>query len=109
MIHFYSKIIEIETVTKGLSSLDLTDQQKIHLAQLVDSTINHSILELILGELSESDRQIFIEKLESSKHQEILEFLDTKIDNLENKIKKVADELKTEIHSDIKAAKTTKL
>lgn len=106
MAHFYSHLVEIDTVTVKLDELDLTQEQKMHLAALVDSTIHHTVLEMILSKLSEADKKAFLAKLKDDpKDQKIMEFLNSKVEGIEDEIKKTIKELKDELHEDIKEAK----
>ena len=112
MNQFYTKIITIESVIEELHNLDLDEEQKIHLAHLVDSSMHHAILDAILSELTESDKRIFLQHLSENDHYEqssssskIWKFLNSRVDNIEEKIKKTVDDLKKELHKDIRNAK----
>lgn len=108
MPHFYSHIIEIETVIKALDDLELSSEERAHLARLLDSSLHHTILDAILSELTDSEKRVFMQYLTDGEHERIWKFLNEKIDNVEDKIKKVADDLKDELHKDIKKAKNLK-
>lgn len=101
---FYSHLIEIDSIILELDKMNLSEEEKLHLAQVVDSTIHHTILDALLSELSESDRRVFIQHLNSGSHDRIWEFLNDKIDGVEDKIKKVAEDLKKELHRDLREA-----
>lgn len=101
---FYTHLIEIESLTIELDRLDLTQEQKVHLASLVDYSLQHTILDAILSELSESDKRVFLLHLKDNDHQKIWQFLNGKIENIEEKIKKAAEGLKQELKEDIKKA-----
>lgn len=105
---FYSHLIEIESVILELDKLDLNDEQKHHLTSLVDSSIHHTILDVILSELSEQDKRVFMQHLNEDDQQKIWQFLSEKIDGIEDKIKKAADDLKKKLHKDLKEAKRGK-
>ena len=45
--------------------------------------------------------------LASENHDKVWKFLNQKVENIEEKIKKTADELKKELHKDIKEVKKT--
>lgn len=104
MKKFYHHLIEIESLTLELDRLDLDEEQKIHLAVLVDSSLHHTILDAILSELTNADKRAFIQILNEDDHDKIWKFLNERVDNIEEKIKKVSEELKEELHKDIKAA-----
>lgn len=98
---FYSHIIETESVVIRLHEMGLKDDEKAHLISLMDSSLHHTILDAILTELSPSDKKLFLAELASDDHQAIWTFLKDKIDGIEGKIQKVADDLKKELHEDI--------
>ncbi len=106
MAFFYTKIINIESILEELHSLDLSDEERIHLASLIDSSLHHAILDEVLASLSEEDKKLFLRLLsEEEEHEKILSFLNDKVDNVQDKIKKVADDLVKEMHKDIREAK----
>lgn len=106
MSYFYSKYIVIESLIDELHEMDLSEEEKHHLASLVDSQLHHVILDEILSSLSEDDKKIFLDKLKSDpESEEIMDFLSEKIENIEEKIKTVSDQLVKELHSDVKEAK----
>lgn len=105
MRQFYSHLIEVESIIVKLDSLDLSDEQKKHLAGLVDSSIHHFVLDAILSELSLQDKRVFLNHLKEDDHGKIWIFLSGKIDNIEDKIKKAAEDLKIELHHDLGEAK----
>ena|SRR3989344_2440612 len=108
MKKFYSHIIEMESVFVELDKMDLEDYERVHLAKLIDSNLHNSILEVILSELSEEDKYIFLKYLSKDKHDKLWEHLNSKVDNIEEKIKKVAEDLKVELHKDIEESKKIK-
>lgn len=108
MKYFFSHLIEIESVTSELDKLDLSDKEKEHLAKLLDSSLHHTILDAILSELSEEDKRVFLRYVHEDDHEKIWKFLTDKIDNIEEKIKKAADDLKMELHKDLKEARGMK-
>ncbi len=109
MSFFYQKYIVIESLADELNKLDLSDEEKIHLSSLVDTSLHHAILDEILSNLNPSDKRVFLQKLnEDPENEELIEFLDEKIDNIEDKIRKVSGDLVKEMHEDIKESKNKK-
>lgn len=104
--HFYSHLIEIESLSVELDQMDLSETERAHLASLIDSNLHHTILDAIFSELSEDDKQELVEKIGASDHDKIWEFLNKRVDNVEEKIKKAVKELKDELHKDVKRSKT---
>ena len=88
-----------------LDKLNLSEEEKIHLTQLIDSSLHHTILEAILSQLPEEDKKVFLKHLHEGSHNQIWKFLNEKVDNIEDKIKKAAKNLIDELHKDIKEAK----
>ena len=108
MKKFYQHLIEVQSLTVELDELDLTQEQKTHLSSLVDSSLHHTVLDAILSELSESDKHVFINHLKTQDHEKIWGFLNSKVDKIEDKIKKAADDLKEQLRKDLKEAKRAK-
>lgn len=106
---FYTRFISIQSLHEELDSLDLSDEQRLHLANLIDSSLHHAILDEILSNLDDHNKKLFLSMLnEDPESEKLLEFLNEKIDGIEDKIKKTSDDLVTEMHKDIKGAKQVK-
>lgn len=101
---FYSHIVEVQTVIEELERMDLSKEEKMHLATLVDSSLNHVVLDAILSQLNEEDKKIFLKHLLDEDHEKLWTHLNDKVENIEEKIKKSAEEFKKELHKDIKEA-----
>jgi hypothetical protein len=106
MKKFYSHLVEIETVTIELDSIDLADHEKHQLAGLVDSNMHNVVMDAILSKLSDEDKRKFAEIAHSENHQAVWEFLKDKSSDIESEIKKAAADFKAELHKDLKEAKT---
>ena len=102
---FYTHLIEIESIIVELDKLDLSDEQKAHLAGLIDSSLHHTILDAVLSELSPQDKKVFLNHLKEDDHSKIWKFLNEKVDNIEEKVKKAADDLKLQLRKDLKEAR----
>ncbi len=100
--HFYSNLVETDSLVVLINKLEITDSEKSHLISLIDSQLHHTILDAVLSELSEEDKRIFLKHLLSEDHKKIWNHLNDKIDNIEEKIKKTAEDLKNVLHKDIK-------
>ena len=109
MKHFYSHLIKIDTLIIELDSLNFSPTQKLHLASLIDGSLHNAILDAILSQLSEEDKKLFIHHLTYNDHDKIWQLLNTKIDRVEEKIKKAVEQLKEELHKDIKDSSKLKM
>ena len=106
MAYFYSHLVEIESVTVVLNEMNLSDSQKKHLASLIDSTIHHTILDIIFSKLSLQDKEMLINKIKNNpEDKEIMKILNEKVENIEVEIKEAVTKLKKELHEDIKESK----
>lgn len=108
MKQWYSHLIEIESIIVELDQMGLSEQEKLHLAKLVDSSLHHTILDVVLSQLSDEDKRKFINHINENDHDKIWEFLNEKAEDIEIKIKKAVDDLKKELHKDLKDAKKLK-
>lgn len=71
----------------------------------VTSHIHHSVLDTILSELSSADKKLFLEHMESKNADKIWTFLHDRVEDVEEKVKQAAHEIKKELHKDLKEAK----
>lgn len=100
--HFYSHIIETDSLYIELDKLNLSEEEKWHLVSLIDSSLHNTILDVILSELGEEDKKLFLKHLSSHDHDSLWDLLNNKVDSIEDKIKKAADDLTKALHTDIK-------
>jgi hypothetical protein len=108
MKNFYTHLIEIDSLFVELETLELSDSQKKHLAELIDSNLHNTVLDAILKELPEEEKENFIKHVNNSGHNKIWEYLNEKADGIEDKIKKAAKDLKIKLHQDLAEAKKTR-
>ncbi len=102
---FYSELVKIESVIVLLDEMKLKDDHKKHLSKLVDSTVHHTIMDLILSKLSKLDQAEFIKIYnQDPRSKELLKFLNSKVSGIDKEIEEVAKKLKVELHEDIKAS-----
>lgn len=104
--HFYSHLVDEEPLLLELSELDLEDYERAELKDMVSANLHHVILEAILDELSEEDKQLFLKHITHDDHDEIWNHLKSRIENIESKIRKTADTMMEELYKDIKEVKS---
>lgn len=98
---FYSKVVETSSISLALADMDMSNQERKHLIDLVEENLHHSILDAILSELSEKDKQEFVELYAEGDDEKIWKLLNSRVENIEDKIKNTAEDLKKELHKDI--------
>lgn len=99
---FYSHLIEIESLIVVLDKLDLSEEEKHHLASLVDSSLHHEILDAVLSQLNDDDKITFLNHLKDNQHDKIWKFLKKRVDKVEEIIKNCANDLKNQLQKDVK-------
>ena len=104
--HFYSHIIDTSILSLELGDMDLNQAQRLELIALIDSNLHQVVLDAVLSELSEEDKKTFLKYLHANDHEKIWQHLRSKVENIEEKIKKTAEDLKKELHKDIKEARS---
>lgn len=102
--HFYSHIVETDTVLYELHRMEFSEEEKSHLISLVDTSLHHAVLDAILTELSEDDKRIFLTHVAHDEHGKIWNLLNEKVNGVEDKIQKAAEDLKKALYKDIKDA-----
>ena len=100
--YFYTHIIDTSTLSLELGNMNLDSKERTHLISLIDSNIHHAVLDLVLSELKPMDKKTFLHHLASENHDKVWKFLNEKVENIEEKIKKTAEDLKKELHRDIR-------
>lgn len=109
MKQFYTHLIEYESLIIELDKMDLSSEEKHHLASLIDSSLHHEILAAVLSELNNDDKITFLNHLKDDDHLKIWQFLKKRVDKIEEKIKNAAEDLKRKLYQDIKEAKRKRL
>ena len=104
--HFYSHIIEVDSVYTVLDLMDLTTEEKNDLIVIVESTVHHVVIETVLSQLLENDKKSFLAHVVHDRHDEVWKILDEKTKNIDKKIRKAVDTLKNDFHKDIKKIKS---
>jgi len=100
--HFFSHLIEIEMLESEIENYDLAEHQKQELKSLIHENIYHNVLDVILSELSDQDKKVFLEHLVSDDHERVWGFVNKKVLFIEDKILKATNDIKQEIHKDVK-------
>lgn len=105
MKQWYSHLVEVESIIYELDQMNLSSEEKLHLAKLVDSSLHHTILNVVLSQLSDKDKRKFVSYINDNDDDKIWKFLNEKVADIEIKVRKVADDLKKELVEDLLEAK----
>ncbi len=108
MTLFYSHLIEMDFIIETLDKIDLSKEERMHLAALVDSSLHHTVLDAIFSQLNDQDKRVLMQHITSEDHIKIWEYLNRKVVNAEEIIIKAAEDLKKQLHKDLKKAKGVK-
>lgn len=103
--HFFSHLIEIDSLHVELDEHNLSYVQKEEIKNLLDESIYHTVLETILSELSEEDKKLFLSHLMEDDHGKVWEFVNGRVENIEEKIVKATEDIKEKLHKDIRDSK----
>lgn len=106
--HFFSHLVEIQSIELAIDDLSMEASEKEEIKKLIHENIYHTVLDAVLSELSEDDKKIFLTHLVSEDNEKIWEFVNSKVENIEEKIKKAAEDIKNELHKDITSTKHAK-
>src|SRR3989344_8025382 len=102
MKQWYSHLVEIELIIIELDKMELSKEEKLHLAHLINSSLHHVVCDAVLSQLQDKDKALFIRHLHEDNHDKIWKFLNEKVDGIEAKIKRAADDLTDELKKDLK-------
>lgn len=103
--HFYHSIVSMESLRVSIELFEFEKDEKEKLMELAERTLHHSILDLVLSELSDPDKKLFLEHHASERHQEIWRLLNSKVNNIEKKIRFEADSVAKKLHADLNRLK----
>lgn len=106
--HFYHSVVSMDSLRVRLDLFDFSDLDKDQLMELAERTLHHAILDLVLSELSDKDKTLFLKNHAAEKHEEIWSLLNSNIKNIQKKIRVAADSIAQKLHNDLKRIKKTK-
>jgi hypothetical protein len=106
--HFYEHLIRTEEITLDLAELDLTAQERLELLSLLEANIHTCVINLVLSELNEKEKKVFLANLLADDSNRIWEHLWKNTDDLDKKIMTSVNALVREMRGDIKKLKQEK-
>lgn len=103
--HFYTSVIETSSISLAIADMDMSNDERKHLLSLVEDNLHHAILDAVLSELSDKDKEEFVKLFAEGDDEKVWKLLRERVENIEEKIKNTADALKKELHKDIEDSK----
>lgn len=95
---FWDHLIEIEEIEIKIDEHGLVKEEKIRLLRVVHQTFDMKIMETILSHLPKEKHKTFLDKFSKKPHHpKLLDFLKEELEDIEEKITKLAKQLKKEV------------
>jgi len=106
---FYSHLVVIEDLTSELDKWEIASEEKAEMLQLIEETLHHHTLNVILNHLPGHKHNEFLENLENNpENGEMLQWLKSEISgDIEAAIKVQADRIKKELLLEIRKSRKT--
>ncbi|MGE5041857.1 MAG: hypothetical protein ACM3IJ_03055 [Candidatus Levyibacteriota bacterium] len=98
----------MDIVENELDSLGLSQKEKEDLMHHVNSSVHYTVLDVILTELPEEHKKVFVHNTRENDHKEIWEHVLQNTVGIEEKIKKKTKELLEEFAQEIRKVKRLK-
>lgn len=104
---FYDSLIMFEEITVELDNYELTEEERNEFINLIDETFHNRILDAILSSLPSEHQETFLSRFHKEPYnQELFSVLkELSGPDIEDKIKKEAEKIKKEILGEIKKSK----
>ena len=83
--HFYHSIVSMESLRVRLDLFDFSPEEREKLMEVAERTFASLHLDLVLSELNEEDRKLFLAHHASENHDQIWKLLDGNVNNIEKK------------------------
>lgn len=93
--------MQVESLLDDLEILELSKEEKKHLLEIAHAHLHQTIIDAILSELADKEKKIFLANLHYESDEKIWEHLNKRVEKIEDKIKKAAEETKVELRKDI--------
>lgn len=107
--HFYHSIVSMESLQVRLDLFEFSAEEREKLMEVAERTLHHSILDLVLSELNEGDRKLFLTHHASENHDEVWRLLTGNVKNIEKKIKIAAESVSNKLNKDLKRFKSARV
>lgn len=104
--YFYTSLVEISDITLDLGEIELSPDERVHLISLAHANIHSSVINIVLSNLPDEEKKVFLKNLVSQNHEQTWKHLKDNVSDIEDKIKKSINSVKKELREDIQSSKT---
>lgn len=95
---FYDHLINIHDLHIELDRYELSTEERNELMKLADSAVHHEVFDLLMIELPEEHKVVFLERFATDPSDpELMEFIKSHIPQAEDKIKARSDKVKKDL------------
>jgi len=84
--------------------LDMTDEQRNRIALIIQSTMHHVVVDVLLEEMHDDYKHIFLGHIANDDHEKVWDLLNQEVEKPEEKIIEAIRQLKDELILDIQEA-----
>lgn len=99
--HFYNHITSMDAFRVTLEDLELTIEEKEELLSIAEKNIHHTVLDVVLMELTGEDKKAFLLHVVAGDHERVWQLLAQKMPKAEEKIKVAVKNVTKKLHDDI--------
>lgn len=99
--HFYSHLVDPEDIRNELKVLEISDDEAEDLHLVIESTIHHAVVDMIMKELPESHKHLFLAHIQDDNHDDVIALITEHISDHEKRIRDLVERLRGEYKSDI--------
>lgn len=100
-LYFYSHLINFDDIHNKLMLIDAADEERQELLKILESTIHHTVIDILLTELPDEHKTVFMAHLSDNNHDKIWALITEHVDNPEDKITQTYSRLKEDVLTDI--------
>ena len=104
MDSLYRQLADTQIIHSHLDKFEFEDSEKEQILEIVDHIFHHRLLAVVIEGLVEGEKITFIELVDSGNHLMVVDYIKTKVVNIEDKLKAVVEEVHQQVMEDILSA-----
>lgn len=102
---FYDHLVNIHELHIEFDRLEIPAEERNELMRLADSTVHHEVFDLVMIELPNEHKEIFLERLSNDPSDiNILNFLEERVPGIKDRIKERAERVTKDLLQELKKA-----